>query len=1592
MLWVLALSVAGSLLIAPIAAAQTNLALGRPYTFNIAPNFNQASMVGDSTDLTDGVNWPVTSDESRLVEWNSRSSTPVISVTIDLGSSQLIGGLSLGGQFYPAFIDTWVSDDNVNFRYAGELMSQASLQTPFPELGGDALRGSPSLVGRTDIRADNLRLQGRYVKFSTYRSSSFLFLDEAKVFQGTQSPGTGSLSLNLNIENWSYINKRGAIARVRMLNDLQELSHNSLASSGSFSTQISTLRQQVMDADRLTQLTFNPTQGVPYTPLHQQIWSLNGQMNKAAGQADHAISSASRYEPLHPLDTVVNNTSPVDFQMASGETRSRAFNLSNNTSSARTAEVVLDLGGASIPTDSISLRTVRFTEAQQHVIVGSALVPAQRLDSNRWQVTLPAGATSQLWLDVDSSKLRWGDYDLSLRVTPQDAGSMAIPVNLNVHRGRVDKGLETMGFDNLSVGDGTQPSSNLNRVAMQGTLKQYGMRSHWIGPTALASDVRFVTRAADGSFASHPNFANFKGWLTELSSHPQGTDNYYPFLATDVVGESYYSGGIPTTDPRYETAVKSFFIELAKDIDARGLDRSKFVFTPLDEPAGGTGTHAEATRLIRLMKEAVPQFRAGVTATYANVSEVDTDLFNQMDVIIANLPKITSNSALLDYYKKLTNAEGKSLGAYVASDGGHARSPANYFRRLGWEAERLGLDSAGIWTAVRSDNSNSWDDFSAAGRYELLLAETGTADATPTKMLSAMREGAEDYAYFRGIRQTADKVRDLGVTRALGWWAKRATKTELNTVFASLPSANDGFWKRNAPVNSAFDRPNLLATLDVVDRFAPKDQMLLADDFGHSANLDSTRWTRFQPTAGAPQNVTDVDATLGVLRTRSGELALSAGSFNLNAGELTVTAQMLSQAANDGHVARVYNADRSQYLEMVYNDQGSSNDRVHLRRLGSGGVVQSTLVDTTLATNLSANPHWMAMNIDRQRVELSLLPHQQKTFSDFEGPRYTPGQSISGQDGWQVTSGSGRVTPDPVSGYDSRYTLQGDRSLVLSGQAKRAFDYANTSLADGTVISWRMSLDPGATAGMYFSDDLPAGSTPGGVQFANGNITAYAKLAPQAATGLIYREKAEYLVSMQLNFTTDRFSLWVETPDGDMLDASTSSYQFWKLLSASDMLDNGGIFLTATGAAVFDDIQITSPLGSTSPALLVYSGDHGLGGDLSGVRIGFGNELTSADAQALWDNIMVSQSAVSGTWNVDASGSWSLSSNWSGKVPNVPDATANFGTVITATRTVTVDSPQAVGAINFDSPVAYTIAGSNAITLDVSAGQAAINVLNGSHTIAAPVILADDTTMTVTPAGSMLSITGVLTATGKSITKAGAGKVQFENVRAAALNVDGGTVKISAKGTANSASGTSVLSSLSIASGATLDLANNSMIIDYTSVGTLVNDTRLELLNGLLMSSSATATKKLGYADNATAGLATFSGQVVDATSLLIKYTYGGDANLDGQVDISDLGRLATAWQTSNLWTSGDFNYDGFVDISDLGILATNWQLGLGSPLGPSVDEAVASIGLSGVSVPEPAIPTLAMLVVWPLKRWCGRRQRHPRSAISQRTRADHFH
>ena len=77
------------------------------------------------------------------------------------------------------------------------------------------------------------------------------------------------------------------------------------------------------------------------------------------------------------------------------------------------------------------------------------------------------------------------------------------------------------------------------------------------------------------------------------------------------------------------------------------------------------------------------------------------------------------------------------------------------------------------------------------------------------------------------------------------------------------------------------------------------------------------------------------------------------------------------------------------------------------------------------------------------------------------------------------------------------------------------------------------------------------------------------------------------------------------------------------------------------------------------------------------------------------------------------------------------------------------------------------------------------------------------------------------------------------------------------------------------------------------------------------------------------AGIGTINGQ---SHGFELELAIGGDANLDGTVDVNDLTVvLSNFGRTGMTWTTGDFNGDGRVDVNDLTILLSQFGESLGS-------------------------------------------------------------
>jgi hypothetical protein len=113
------------------------------------------------------------------------------------------------------------------------------------------------------------------------------------------------------------------------------------------------------------------------------------------------------------------------------------------------------------------------------------------------------------------------------------------------------------------------------------------------------------------------------------------------------------------------------------------------------------------------------------------------------------------------------------------------------------------------------------------------------------------------------------------------------------------------------------------------------------------------------------------------------------------------------------------------------------------------------------------------------------------------------------------------------------------------------------------------------------------------------------------------------------------------------------------------------------------------------------------------------------------------------------------------------------------------------------------------------------------------------------------------------------------------------------------------------------------------------------------------------YGANTLGGL--FDGYSPGPTDVLIKYTYYGDANLDGSVDGSDYAQIDNGYLTqASGWFNGDLNYDGVVDGSDYTLMDNAYNV-----QGASFSSIIAvvpkpSVAVTAVGVPQAEIANAA--------------------------------
>ena len=330
---------------------------------------------------------------------------------------------------------------------------------------------------------------------------------------------------------------------------------------------------------------------------------------------------------------------------------------------------------------------------------------------------------------------------------------------------------------------------------------------------------------------------------------------------------------------------------------------------------------------------------------------------------------------------------------------------------------------------------------------------------------------------------------------------------------------------------------------------------------------------------------------------------------------------------------------------------------------------------------------------------------------------------------------------------------------------------------------------------------------------------------------------------------------------------------------------------------------------------------------------------------------------------------WEDAVNWSTDVAPGVSHTAVLDAIPFRQPHINLD--MAVGRLDLQQ-APWSITGSGSLTVYGGGIQSAGNATNS---IGVPVIMGNGFACTVAD-GNTLSLAGGLDAAGCTLTKDGPGTLSLASATGlGGLDVLAGTVRMTG---ANHVLVTPALT-LDPDDGAALDLTQNHLVVDYNPKPNRYNEVLAAIKSGYsggawdsagIICDGDTGTWALGVADNADDDFATITnlkGVPVDETSVLVRYTFYGNANLDDRVDAADLSKLLGNFgevkadpEDVMAWFLGNFNYDDRVDAADLSKLLGNF----GRIETGGTGEAPVGLGGGMALAPEPATLALAALGV----------------------------
>lgn len=783
-----------------------NIALGKPYTMRPAPNYSYCTDAGDAIQLTDGEYttgyfWV----QKTTVGWTHAA--PVV-ITLDLGQVEPISGISfntaagVAGVSWPSNVLVMVSDDGTNWSLAGDLMLLAT-KDGMP---------APDKYAVHRFATNELKTHGRYVSLAI-DTAQYAFVDEIEVYRGPEAllqaavPGEGA---NDPVKLFQSLRMRNAVV-MRLRTDLGEARQAIAETQG---LDQATRRQLEARADelaqRITALVSETVTDVrtifPMNHLQAEIYALHAPLHRARGLSGVVAWQKSRWDPLDPTEVPAERPRRPELQIAMmrREYRAEAFCVTNCTDEPLTLTVnIVDLPGGRNPSYA-KLREVLFTDTRDMRPIAAAL-PEARQSGLGYKVSLPAGMTRQLWVELRPLDLDAGDYQGQVTLQPDHGtASLAIPLTLKLYPLDFPSlpSVSISGWDYLN-GAGAYDAGPGNMAALIETLAEHYVDTPWGTAAVQPNGVQF---GPEGELLQ----VGFDNWDEWVGKWP-GARYYAVYLAED---QDFY--GEPIGTLRFNRMVGEWITAWVEHMAAQGLRPEQLLLLIYDEPGLSEGP---ANDIIAAWGNAINAAQPGVVVwedpCYEEPTQVDAKVFAACDALCPNMFHwMTYGTDFQDFYLA-QQAAGKDLYFYACSGPGKLLDPIYYHRAQFWWALQTQARGSFYWAFGDEGGGSSFQAYTQ-GRTQYSPLFITPTEVVTGKHMEAIREGAQDYEYFAMLRARVAELEQQGVSTPLVAEAK-ALIQELPVQVTSRLSSGAAMWHQPDKERDFMDEARLQA-LEMLSR------------------------------------------------------------------------------------------------------------------------------------------------------------------------------------------------------------------------------------------------------------------------------------------------------------------------------------------------------------------------------------------------------------------------------------------------------------------------------------------------------------------------------------------------------------------------------------------------------------------------------------------------------------------------------------------------------------------------------------------------------------------------------------------------------